>query len=216
MPATLPAITRWWWITAAPTPISGSYVGQRDVPPVEVDHSIYELLSSIVPNPKLIYSSPLKRALSPAAMLCQAKDRDVKDVALIDALNEQDFGDWDGKTFAEVQGMIEAEQTISPEDVSDLTPNNGESFNALAQRTQLAIDTILYQVAENAPTAPVDILCTAHISNIRAALAKALGIAPQQTLKIHLQPLSLTVLEHHEQLGWLVHNTGWTPWPMVR
>ena len=207
-------ITRWWWVSAAPMAQHGIYIGQQDEPPIAVDDSVYELLASIIPPPTLTYSSPLARAIKPAQALAQLKDG--ADIAQLDAFTEQHFGEWESKSFADVQAMIESNQSVSHAEIADLTPQGGESYSEVITRAGLAIDAIGYQVADNAPTAPVDILCVSHISVIRAAIGKALDLTPEQTLKINLQPLSLTILEHHEQLGWLVHTTGWTPWPMVR
>lgn len=209
------AINRWWWISAAPIQTSGVYIGRRDEEPIAVDSSVYELFGSILPRPSLVYSSPLKRALNTAKNLHQLKEC-TDDIVLVDGFSEQDFGAWEGQSFGDVQKLIEHTQSVEPSDIAKLKPDNGESFTDVITRTDLAIDTIHYQLAETRSNAPNDVLCVAHISVIRAALAKALGINAEQTLKIHLQPLSLTVLEHHEHFGWFVHATGWTPWPMVK
>lgn len=208
-------ITRWWWVASAPITLSGVYVGQSDATPAEVDSSIYELLATIIPPPRLAYCSPLARDAAPAKALYALKGGS-GEVVSIDAFNEQHFGAWEGRAFAEVQQTLGDAQPTSHQDIAALKPEGGETYLEVMQRTQLAIDTIGYQITENAPNGPVDVLCVAPISVIRAAIASSLDLSAEQALKIHLQPLSLNVLEHHEHMGWLVHATGWTPWPMVR
>lgn len=208
-------VIRWWWLASAPIATQNSYIGRTNKTPLAVDSSIYELLSTIIPKPLFIYAAPLERATSPVANLAKLWQFE-GELMTLDGFHEQDFGAWEGLSFTKVQELVEKDGAANQDQIAELTPEGGESFAMLSKRTQLTIDTLTYQIQEENPPQPVEMLCVAPVSVIRAAAAHALKLSPATSLAIQLQPLSLTILEYHEHFGWHVHMTGWTPWPIMR
>ena len=105
-------------------------------------------------------------------------------------LAEQDFGRWQGLTYAELAaGRSGAWQRFwrAP---ADEAPPGGESFAALARRVAGAIETLTRRHAGR------DIVCISHGGPIRAALAHALALAPEQALSFAIDTCSLTRLDH--------------------
>jgi probable phosphoglycerate mutase len=106
---------------------------------------------------------------------------------VVDGLQEGDFGEWEGFTFAEVmtrwpQEM--AEWLASPE----VAPPGGESLVQVAARVGRALDEVL---AEHRGRR---ILVAAHVGTIRALTARALDTPLQSMNRMELAPASLTTL----------------------
>jgi alpha-ribazole phosphatase len=176
---------RWWWMRHAPSRVpSGVIAGKSDVacdlPPVV--H-----LQSLLPPQALWLVSPLKRAVDTAEALSGKRD-----FRREPAFVEQDFGQWEGKSWSD--------PAIDPafwDDPAQTRPPGGESFAEVAIRVAVAIQRI------NQGTTTGDIVVVAHAGPIRAALALALDMTPEQALRFALDPLSLTRLDYFAQ-GWRI------------
>jgi probable phosphoglycerate mutase len=106
---------------------------------------------------------------------------------VVDGLQEARFGDWEGRTFAEVMtGWPDqmAEWLASPE----VAPPGGESLADLASRVGSALDEVL------AVHRGRRIVMVAHVGTIRALTARALGAPLASMNRMELGPASLTTL----------------------
>jgi len=187
--------TRWWWIRHAPvTSHAGRIYGNLDVACDCSEQPRFRALAAGLPRDAVWVVTPLSRTRATAeAILRHHRDG----AAIIAAgfeveplLAEQNFGTWQGLSHAEL-----AEQRsgawhrfwLAP---AEEAPPGGESFAALAGRVAEAIERLTRRHAGR------DIVCVGHGGPIRAALAKALGVTPEQALSFAVDNCSLTRLDH--------------------
>src|SRR3546814_13426658 len=79
---------------------------------------------------------------------------------------------------------------VCSSDLAAEVPPGGESFATLSGRVAAAIETLTRQHAGR------DIVCIGHGGTIRAALAHALAVPPEQALSFAIDTCSLTRLDH--------------------
>ena len=119
------------WLVRHPRPAvpAGTCYGATDVP-IDDDHLVELLgrLPAALPRDAALYSSPLSRCLRLARGLAGAGFA----APVIDPrLREMDFGDWEGRPWAQVpRAQIDAWR----DDFVDYVPPRGESVAALAAR----------------------------------------------------------------------------------
>ncbi len=141
-------------------------------------------------------SSPARRCRETAAAIWPEGP-----AAEVDArLWEQDFGEWDGKPFAEIPDL----GPLPPEQLAAHRPPDGESFDDLVRRAAPA----LREIAGRNADAPVAVV--AHAGTIRAALALALG-ANGPALAFEIAPLSVTRLRLLPSGDFSITCTNWRP-----
>jgi alpha-ribazole phosphatase len=109
------------------------------------------------------------------------------------AFDEQDFGQWTGRTHDEVRQVFAAAHDDFWCAPARERPPGGESFADQIARVRGAIDAL--------PQG--DVVIVAHAGTIRAALAIALGIAAETALGFVIDPWSSTRLDRLEG-GWRV------------
>ena len=183
-------VTRWWWVRHAPIrDAAGKVTGQLDV---DADCSDLERIAgvaAILPEAAVWLSSPLRRARQTTEALqiaCNVKGRGV---IVEHDVTEQDFGDWQGRTYAELEAT-EADAYkkfwIAP---GTTRPPGGESFADVMMRVARAVE----RRSQEHPDA--DIVAVGHGGSIRAAIAQALGLGPARTLALQVDSLALTRLD---------------------
>lgn len=183
------SVTRWWWLRHAPVPDPENRICGRLDPPCDLsDEARFTALASHLPAKAVIVESGLLRCgqtlgAIEAAGLAMAP-------ALIEPdLQEQDFGRWQGRRWAELDSLHDPLVTAFWQDPAAAVPPGGESFEALIARVGATI-LRLNEVYEGR-----DIIAIAHAGTIRAALVVALGLAPRAALSFVIDPLSLTRLD---------------------
>ncbi len=125
----------------------------------EVGHRQAEALGAFYGTGNVVYSSPLKRAMSTASRVAAGE------IYPVDDLKEMDMGEWEGLTSAEIFERFPADmQTIYAEGVDLPRGRTGESWGQLARRVSSAIETI--KPATDEPT-----LVVAHGGAIRSYLS---------------------------------------------
>jgi alpha-ribazole phosphatase len=189
-------VTRWWWIRHAPVVGNdGRCYGQTDFPCDVGDTAALTSLASRLPADAVWVTSPLQRTTLTAAALVAAGAPGPTpipgpDVIVERDLIEQNFGEWQGVTYAELaarQNSIGPRLWLGP---ARETPPGGESFVDLTDRVHRAIAQL------NERFAGQDIIAVTHGGTIRAALGKALALAPETSLAFSVDNLSLTRLDH--------------------
>lgn len=184
-------VTRWWWIRHAPVVgQDGRLYGRLDVDCDCSDAPLFRTLARRLPVEAVWIVTPLKRTQMTAAAIARHHPSPPPDFCVDAELVEQDFGHW--------QGMAYADLAAGPGDIwerfwrapADETPPGGESFARLTARVAGRINSLTHQHAGR------DIVCVGHGGPIRAALAHALGISPQQALRFAVDHCSLTRLDH--------------------
>lgn len=177
--------TRWWWLRHAPSVgAKGHLIGRTDVP-AELDPARIAALARLLPSNALLLVSPLRRCLETADALV-ASGLHPSAMRIEPALAEQDFGNWDGRAYAELEANEPERYGRLMADPVHVRPPGGESFYDVCARIG---------ALQDAPPAASDIVAVAHAGTIRAALTRARGLEPQAALLLEIAPLSLHSIE---------------------
>lgn len=148
--------------------------------------------------PVAIYSSPLKRTRQTAEAVAEAlaaspaggggpgtaKPR----VHVTEALIEMNFGDWEGRTFAEVMDEFPLEHDACFWD-SSAAPSGGESPDDVLARVR----PFLRDVARNHPGE--DVVLVSHVTPIKSILRHAFCASGALYRTLHLDLAGLSVIE---------------------
>jgi probable phosphoglycerate mutase len=132
-----------------------------------------------------IYSSPLERARETAETVAAHHGLDVQ---FRDSLGEVRFGDWTGRSIAELDSGDPRWRAWNSHRGIGRTPN-GESFLQLQDRMVSEIMTI----AADHPAATVAVV--SHADAIRAALVQFTGIPGDLSLRLDIRPASVSILQ---------------------
>ncbi|HTY63905.1 MAG TPA: histidine phosphatase family protein [Acidobacteriota bacterium] len=155
---------------------------------------------------RVILSSPMRRAADTAAIIHAACGAELR----LDArLAEGSFGNWEGRTRAEVLrlGRQDAELLARWESDPACAPPGGESIQSIQER----MADLVEELTDEFPDASVAIV--SHVGPIKALLASVLDIPLQSTRRFFLDPGTITVVEwgaqpvlrlfnSHAHLGW--------------
>ncbi|HEY0570407.1 MAG TPA: histidine phosphatase family protein [Enterovirga sp.] len=203
--------TRWWWVRHAPVRSDGGRIyGQADLSCDCRDTHVFDALARVLPSGALWFSSHLARTRETMQAIWAADDvapagppREIRDFA------EQHLGAWQGLDRA---GFF-ASRPENPGSYwfgpAEERPPGGESFVDLFERTRAGIGRLGPECRGR------DVVAVAHGGTIRAALAVALGIAPQGALAFAIENCSVTRLDHIETeggSGWRVVMVNHQPW----
>jgi alpha-ribazole phosphatase len=188
-------MTSWWWIRHAPvTGQQGRIYGNRDVACDCSDEAVFRALAGRLPAAAVWIVTPLGRTRATAEAIARhhaAAPADYPADYEIEArLAEQDFGNWQGLTHDELARQRSGAWHrfwLAP---AAEVPPGGESFAALSARVAEAIAERTRRHAGR------DIVCVSHGGPIRAALAHALALDPEQALSFAVDNCSLTRLDH--------------------
>ncbi len=144
------------------------YNGQADVPLTQEGLAQFGLLQLRMKKKNLtaVYSSDLSRCVQGAQMLASGRDLEIQTVP---ALRELHIGDWEGKTWEELQASYPDEWQARLADIVNYRVPNGESLVDLAARIRPA----LKEIVERHPGE--DILLVAHGGVNRVILLDAIG-----------------------------------------
>ena len=184
-------VTHWWWIRHAPvTGQAGRIYGNRDVPCDCSDEGLFRGLAAQLPAAAAWVVTPLRRTRLTAEAIARHHPAAPADFEVEARLVEQDFGAWQGLTYAELEAARSGAWHrfwLAP---AEEVPPEGESFTALCQRVAEAIEALTRRHAGR------DIVCVSHGGPIRAALGHALGLSPEQALSFAIDNCALTRLDH--------------------
>lgn len=181
--------TRWWWVRHAPVlGMDGKAYGNSEVDCDVSDGAAFRVLAARVPAGAQWVTSHLSRAKLTAAAIAEAGGYAIEPLVEPD-LAEQDFGNWQGRTWAEIERSGERVYHKFWATPAHHAPPGGESFAEVASRVGGAIGRW------NESSAGRDIVAVAHAGVVRAALALALGGRAAEALRFAIDPLSLTRLD---------------------
>jgi ribonuclease H / adenosylcobalamin/alpha-ribazole phosphatase len=129
----------------------------------------------------LIVTSPLARARATAEAVADATGAPL---LADDDLAETDFGKWEGLTFAEASQRWPDELSAWLSS-ADVAPPGGESFAAVGQRVNAALDRLL--AAHEFRT----LLLVSHVTPIKTLVCRAMLAPPAALFRVHLDVASL-------------------------
>ncbi len=174
-------MTDWWWIRHGPTNVK-TMVGWTDIKADLSDMVTLQRLDEYLPKNAAIVSSDLTRTIETANAIQNNRNRMPHEFNL----REFNFGDWDGKHWKEISKLnpkLSYDYWSKPGDVS---PPNGESWNAAAKRINQCIDKI------NIKNKNSHIIAVAHFGVILTQVQRALNISPLKALSYKIDNFSVT------------------------
>ena len=173
--------THWWWIRHAKSLGDSAIIhGQDDVDADLSDKRSIGLLKLRLPKEAIWLTSGIKRSNQTAEAI------GIKNFIEIPGLMEQDFGDWTGKRWIDLDG-----DSVRKFWLNFITekPPGSESFIEMVDRVSEAINTLSREYERK------NIVAIAHSGTIKAALANALSLFGQSASSFQIDNLSLTEIE---------------------
>ena len=133
----------------------------------------------------VIVSSPLDRCVQTATAAAEVLGLKVE---VVDKLIEQDFGEWEGKTFDEAHALhpkLHDEWLADP----SIAPPGGESLQKLHNRVRTVRRDLQERYAEQT------VLVVSHVSPIKSFVRQALDAGPHVVSRMFLDLASLSIVE---------------------
>lgn len=175
---------------AARTVFYGASDVALDRAQVAADAPSYRWLAARLPRPAAWHVTPLSRTADTAAAIFAAGYPAQRPVA-VPALVEQHLGDWQGVAHADLAARLTRPAHPFWPHGGDEAPPGGETFAAVIARVGPAIEALADAHAGG------DVVVVMHGGSIRAALAHALALTPDQALGFSVKNLGLTRLARH-------------------
>jgi broad specificity phosphatase PhoE len=163
---------------------------------LEAQGPMYEALGKRLPRPAVFVVTPLSRTRRTAEAIFRAGYPESL-LSVEPDLIEQSLGDWQGLPHAELPGRLTLPAHAFWPLGGKEHPPGGESMEHVIGRVGGALERLAARHSGE------DIVAVSHGGAIRAAVAYALQIGPDNALHLSVQNLSLTRLERHPQ-GWRV------------
>jgi broad specificity phosphatase PhoE/ribonuclease HI len=158
-------------------------------------------LAGLEGDKPVVVSSPLGRAIATATPIAEAVGATV---TTDDGLLELNFGQWEGKTFAEVKERWRAERKAFRTD-SSAAPPGGESVNQVARRVRTARDRLLAAYPGRT------LIVVSHVTPIKLMLCAALAAPTSSVFRMHLDTASVSTVDWYPDrvpLVRLFNDTG--------
>lgn len=192
--------TRLWLVRHAPVAHGGRIYGQADLSCDCSETALFTGLAEKLPRNAVWVTSNLRRTHETAAAIIRAGlsgPQRIPGPGVIQMrdLAEQDFGEWQGLTYEELQQSRAGEFHRFWHAPAHEAAPGGESFVAVMERVSRAI----HRLVESHPGE--DIIAIAHGGTIRAALALALGLDPEAALAFTIENCSITRIDRIDGPG---------------
>ncbi|MFU8873048.1 bifunctional RNase H/acid phosphatase [Micromonospora sp. SL4-19] len=179
------------------------YSGRDDVPLTDRGRvqarATAARVAALAPSVAAVVSSPLSRCTATAETIAAAVGNPA--VRPDDDLIECDFGDWEGRTFAEVRegwaGELDAWLASTR-----VAPPQGESFATVAERTDRAIERL--RTAYPGET----VVVVSHVSPIKLVLRDALAAGDAFLHRLYLDTAGVSVLDLYPDGGVAVRSVN--------
>jgi broad specificity phosphatase PhoE/ribonuclease HI len=133
----------------------------------------------------VVVSSPLARTMATATAIADALATSVR---TDDGLLETDFGEWEGRTFAEVKQHWKAERKAWRTD-SSVPPPGGESLDQVDRRVRAARDRLLAAYPGRT------VVVVSHVTPIKLLLCAALAAPTSSVFRLHLDTASVSTVD---------------------
>jgi broad specificity phosphatase PhoE len=201
--------TRFWLIRHALVDENARAMlyGVMDVPLCETtlvaQGQEYAALARRLPRPAVWKVTPLSRTRRTAQAIFDA-GYPAEALGVEPDLIEQALGEWQGLPHAELPPKLALTKHPFWPLAGTEKPPGGESMVEVIDRTGAALECLALRYPD------ADIVIVSHGGTIRAAVAHALGIRPDNALHLAIHNLSLTCLERLPE-GWRVTCVNETP-----
>ena len=189
-------MSRLFLVRHGPTHVK-AMVGWTDVKADLTDSAALARLRASLPQKALMVSSDLRRAIDTANAL-QLRQRRLPHAT---GLREMHCGDWEMKTFNDVN-VTDPDGIFAFYDTpGDVAPPNGESWNIFSARVDAALDTLRAEYHGS------DLIIVAHFGVILRQFQRAKAISAYQAFGQKIENLSLTEIEITDHL-WRVNRVN--------
>ncbi|ASW56134.1 bifunctional RNase H/acid phosphatase [Plantactinospora sp. KBS50] len=179
------------------------YSGRGDVPLTDLGRrqaaAVAGRVAGLCAQVAAVVSSPLGRCTATARSIAAATGD--PPLVIRDDLIECDFGEWEGRTFAEVHERWPAEQADwlgSPA----VAPPGGESFVEVATRVRRAVADLVAAY----PKATIAVV--SHVSPIKLILRDALAAGDSFLHRLYLDAAGLSVVDYWPDGGVAVRSVN--------
>jgi alpha-ribazole phosphatase len=172
------AETNLWLIRHAPVDGPRGVIHGPDAPADVGDAAAFAALGARLPPNAFAVCSPARRTRETARALGL-------DPVEQPAFREQDFGTWTGRRHNDLVAKLGAAYQAFWQSPASNRPPGGESFVDQIDRAKTGL--------ANLPAG--DVVCVVHSGTVRAVLAIALELAPDNALRFVIDPLSLTRID---------------------
>jgi broad specificity phosphatase PhoE len=188
--------TRFWLVRHALVAENAraTLYGTLDVPLCETtlveQAPMYRALAERLPRPATWLVTPLSRTQRTAEAIFVAgypRFEPLVEPALI----EQALGAWQGRTHVDISDELSLPRHAFWPVGGHEVPPGGESFAHVIKRVGIALERLAATYGEG------DIVAVTHGGAIRAAVAHAIGVGPDNALHLSVHNLSLTKLTRH-------------------
>lgn len=171
----------------------GRFMGQRDVPLDETGRAQAMAVARRLADerPATIYSSDLVRARDTARAI-QESIASRPELKLEPRLREMSFGDWQGKTYAEIRETDPVGLARWESEQFSMAPPKGETLMTFAGRIRAAYQEICAAHPEQT------VIVVAHGGSLQVLIALALGLAPEAFQRLRLSNASLSDLRIYD------------------
>ncbi len=171
-------------------------VGWSDLPADLSDTAQVARLADHLPTDGIVISSDLQRCVATA----DAIQRDRRRLAHDAALREIHFGDWELKTFTEIEKADPDRIRAYWETPGDVRPPNGESWNEVTSRVDGAIDRLIdaHRGAK--------LIVVVHFGVILTQIQRAEQLTAEEVFAHRIDNLSVTSIK--------IDDRGWTANPI--
>lgn len=160
-------------------------IGWSDVPVDLSDAQQIAQTRALLPQSGYLVTSDLQRATLTGDAIGAGLTRHPNDTNL----REFHFGDWDGRSFDEIDAQSPGALQAYFEHPGDTAAPNGESWNAVEARVSAALAHHI-NVAQGEP-----VIIVAHMGAIMCALRPALGISAYDMMAQKISPLSVSHMQ---------------------
>lgn len=166
--------------------------------------ALYRWLAQRLPNPARWFVTNLSRTRATAAAIFAAGYPEAA-LEAEPAFAEQHLGEWQGLPHDALPPLLSAPAHPFWPHAGLEKPPGGESFTEMQARVAPALERRAELLAGQ------DVVIVAHGGSIRAMLAHAMGLTPDQALIFSIRNLSLTRIEKHGP-DWRVASVNEEPW----
>jgi broad specificity phosphatase PhoE len=156
----------------------GRLLGRADPPLTDVGRAQAKALSTVLPRPALVVSSPLQRARDTA-------DAFGLPVQIDERWIELDYGELDGAPTAAVSDEMWERWRAD----ASVSPPGGESLAALGSRVRSACD----ELSDRATSSVVVVV--SHVSPIKAAIAWALDVPDTIAWRMYVEDAGVSRID---------------------
>jgi probable phosphoglycerate mutase len=171
---------------------TGGYCGKLDIDLSPVGYQMAEDFGEAYKNHPFagVYVSPLLRARATAEPFCRKAGLDMQ---LCEGLRELEYGEWEGKSAAEVSRDHHQDYLLWLADAGWNGPTGGERGMDLAQRAMNELMAIWRKHRDG------DVLIVSHKATIRVLICQLLGLdIGRYRDRVHIPVASLAVVELRE------------------